>query len=138
MSSVNIKVKQQILDEFAAKESILQNNKIGFYLSRNVGLHSFKYRHSEWRDFEMEKDRKRKMFADLMTDDRRSVEKGEEPAHRSNSNYNQNNHQTNSSSNYDQQNNSHHSFNNRAFNSHDGQSHYKRPRHGYRQSPHYR
>jgi len=116
LNSVSIKVKHKIMDEFCSKEQALQNNKNGYFLSKNVGLYHYKYRYEEWKEQEEAKERKRKTFSDLVSPDHKSS-------------YDNGHHRN---SNYDQQssNSSHHS----SYGNSRGNQSFKRPSH-HRSSP---
>lgn len=126
LSAVNMKVKIQIMDEFAVQESILQSNKNGYFLSKNVGLYHYKHRYEEWKEIEREKERKRKTFSDLIDDTKM------------NDRFDDNNYGQNSSTDYRQlttnyeHSNSHqasYSNRNRDYDNNNGHSsHFKKPR----------
>ena len=128
LSSVSINVKMQIMDEFANKESLLLNNKNGYFLSKNVGLYHYKHRHEEWRNIEREKERKKKNFSDLIDDSKA-------PDHRYDNGGSYSRHY---SAVHDQQSNSSHhssSYAGRPREPHDNGHPFKRPRSSFRPSP---
>lgn len=117
----------QIMDEFANKESLLMNNKNGYFLSKNVGLYHYKHRHDEWREIEREKERKKKTFSDLLDDpkanDHHRYDNGV-PSYRQAL-----------SSGHDHGNSSHHSYGGRGRDGHDNGHSFKRPRSSFKPSP---
>ena len=112
------------MDEFAQKESLLQSNKNGFFLSKNVGLYHYKHRYDEWKNIELDKERKRKTFSGLI-EDTRATDRHDNDTHYSSSRH---------STSYDQHssNSSHHSsYNSRNKeydNGHHLNNHFKKPR----------
>lgn len=122
------------MDEFCEKEQMLQNNKNGYFLTKNVGLYHYKYRYNEWKEIEERKERKRKTFTELVDNPKYSS-----PDKCDNGTSYHRHSTTNHSTSYDQHSNnsSHQSYgsNNRTkdFDNGHSSSNFKRPSN--RQSP---
>jgi hypothetical protein len=68
----NLKQKILIMDELSPKEPILNSDRYGSILATNYCLSLYKHRPEEWKDLQGKESRKKKLFADIIGDSRKS------------------------------------------------------------------
>jgi nucleolar protein 9 len=68
----NLKQKILIMDELSTKEPILNSDRYGSILATNYCLSLYKHSPNEWKDLQGKEFHKKKLFADIIGDSKKS------------------------------------------------------------------